>query len=63
MTTVGFLGLGRMGGPMASNLLGHVAEKGGRLLVHDIYPAAVAKAISASCTWNRAFGKVLSEPA
>ena len=50
MTTVGFLGLGRMGGPMASNLLGHVAEKGGRLLVHDIYPAAVAKAISASCT-------------
>ena len=45
MTTVGFLGLGRMGGPMASNLLGHVAEKGGRLLVHDIYPAAVAKLV------------------
>ena len=37
-TTVGFLGLGRMGGPMASRLVGHVD----RLLVHDIYPAAVA---------------------
>ena len=41
MTTVGFLGLGRMGGPMASNLLGHVD----RLLVHDIYPAAVASLV------------------
>ena len=38
MTTIGFLGLGRMGGPMATNLLGY----GDRLLVHDIYPAAVA---------------------
>ena len=38
MTTVGFLGLGRMGAPMASRLVGHVD----RLLVHDIYPAAVA---------------------
>lgn len=38
MTTVGFLGLGRMGAPMAANLLGHVD----RMLVHDIYPAAVA---------------------
>ena len=38
MTTVGFLGLGRMGGPMAANLIGQVD----RLLVHDIYPAAVA---------------------
>jgi 3-hydroxyisobutyrate dehydrogenase-like beta-hydroxyacid dehydrogenase len=41
MTTVGFLGLGRMGGPMASNLLGHVAQEHGRLLVHDLSPAAV----------------------
>jgi 3-hydroxyisobutyrate dehydrogenase-like beta-hydroxyacid dehydrogenase len=32
MTTVGFLGLGRMGAPMAANLVGHVD----RLLVHDI---------------------------
>jgi 3-hydroxyisobutyrate dehydrogenase-like beta-hydroxyacid dehydrogenase len=37
MTTVGFLGLGRMGAPMASRLVGHV----GKLLVHDISPAAV----------------------
>ena len=37
MTTIGFLGLGRMGAPMAANLLGHV----GQLLVHDISPAAV----------------------
>lgn len=37
MTTIGFLGLGRMGGPMAANLLDHVD----RLLVHDVSPAAV----------------------
>jgi len=36
-STVGFLGLGRMGAPMASRLAGHVD----RLLVHDIAPAAV----------------------
>jgi 3-hydroxyisobutyrate dehydrogenase-like beta-hydroxyacid dehydrogenase len=38
MTTVGFLGLGRMGGPMAANLVGHVDA----LLVHDISAVAVA---------------------
>ena len=38
MTAVGFLGLGRMGAPMAANLLGHVE----RLLVHDLSEAAVA---------------------
>lgn len=37
MTTIGFLGLGRMGAPMAANLLGHV----GALLVHDLSPGAV----------------------
>jgi len=37
MTAIGFLGLGRMGAPMASRLVGHVD----RLLVHDISPAAV----------------------
>ena len=36
-TTIGFLGLGRMGAPMASRLVGHVD----RLLVHDISPVAV----------------------
>lgn len=37
MTTVGFLGLGRMGAPMAARLIGHVDA----LLVHDLAPAAV----------------------
>ena len=37
MTTVGFLGLGRMGAPMAANLIGHVD----RLLVHDLSQSAV----------------------
>src|SRR5688572_1725562 len=37
MTTVGFLGLGRMGTPMASRLVGHVDK----LLVHDLSPTAV----------------------
>jgi 3-hydroxyisobutyrate dehydrogenase-like beta-hydroxyacid dehydrogenase len=37
MTIVGFVGLGRMGAPMACNLIGHVE----RLLVHDISQAAV----------------------
>ena len=36
-TTIGFLGLGRMGAPMASRLVGHVD----RLLVHDLSPPAV----------------------
>jgi len=38
MTTVGFLGLGRMGAGMSARLLGQVD----RLLVHDIDPAAVS---------------------
>jgi len=38
MTTIGFLGLGRMGAPMAANLLPHVEH----LLVHDLSPAAVS---------------------
>jgi 3-hydroxyisobutyrate dehydrogenase-like beta-hydroxyacid dehydrogenase len=37
MTTVGFLGLGRMGAPMAANLLGAVD----RLLVHDLSSTSV----------------------
>jgi 3-hydroxyisobutyrate dehydrogenase-like beta-hydroxyacid dehydrogenase len=36
---VGFIGLGAMGGPMASNLLAH----GFRLVVHDIDPAKAAR--------------------
>ena len=42
MTTIGFLGLGRMGAPMAANLLGH----GDSLLVHDISPGAVAALVA-----------------
>jgi 3-hydroxyisobutyrate dehydrogenase-like beta-hydroxyacid dehydrogenase len=42
MTTVGFLGLGRMGAPMASRLVGHVD----RLLVHDISAEAVAALVA-----------------
>nr|WP_166178533.1 NAD(P)-dependent oxidoreductase [Altererythrobacter segetis] len=42
MTTVGFLGLGRMGAPMAANLVGHVD----RLLVHDISDAAVGSSLA-----------------
>jgi 3-hydroxyisobutyrate dehydrogenase-like beta-hydroxyacid dehydrogenase len=41
-TTIGFLGLGRMGAPMASRLVGHVD----RLLVHDIAPGAVAALVA-----------------
>lgn len=39
METVGFIGLGRMGRPMASNL----CRKGFRLIAYDINPAAVAE--------------------
>ena len=42
MTVVGFLGLGRMGGPMASRLIGHVD----RLLVHDLSPDAVTALVA-----------------
>ena len=37
MTVIGFIGLGRMGRPMASNL----CRKGFRLVVHDVNPAPV----------------------
>ncbi len=39
MDTIGFVGLGRMGRPMASNL----CRKGFRLVVNDVNPAAVAE--------------------
>ena len=42
MSTVGFLGLGRMGAPMAANLVGHV----GTLVVHDLYPPAVGALVA-----------------
>ena len=42
MTTIGFLGLGRMGAPMAANLIRQVDT----LLVHDISPGAVAALVA-----------------
>ena len=42
MATIGFIGLGKMGGPMAANLL----KAGHRLKVHDISADAVARAVT-----------------
>jgi 3-hydroxyisobutyrate dehydrogenase-like beta-hydroxyacid dehydrogenase len=42
MTTIGFLGLGRMGAPMAANLL----KAGHTLLVHDVSADAVAALVA-----------------
>ncbi len=42
METIGFIGLGRMGRPMASNL----CRKGHRLVVHDVNPAPVADLVA-----------------
>jgi len=42
MITIGFLGLGRMGAPMAANLL----KAGHRLLVHDLSADAVAELVA-----------------
>jgi 3-hydroxyisobutyrate dehydrogenase-like beta-hydroxyacid dehydrogenase len=42
MTTLGFLGLGRMGAPMAANLL----KAGHSLLVHDVSTEAVAALVA-----------------
>jgi 3-hydroxyisobutyrate dehydrogenase len=42
MAAIGFIGLGKMGGPMAANLL----KAGHRLKVHDISADAVARAVA-----------------
>jgi 3-hydroxyisobutyrate dehydrogenase len=42
MAAIGFIGLGKMGGPMAANLL----KAGHRLKVHDISAEAVARAVA-----------------
>jgi 3-hydroxyisobutyrate dehydrogenase len=42
VATIGFIGLGNMGGPMARNLIG----AGHRLRVFDVVPAAVARAVA-----------------
>jgi 3-hydroxyisobutyrate dehydrogenase len=43
MATIGFIGLGNMGGPMARNLL----KAGHRLRAYDVVPAAVDRAVAA----------------
>jgi 3-hydroxyisobutyrate dehydrogenase-like beta-hydroxyacid dehydrogenase len=43
MSSIGFIGLGTMGGPMARNVLKH----GHRLTVHDVNPKAVAALVEA----------------
>ncbi len=45
METIGFIGLGNMGGPMAANL----ARKGFRLVVNDTNPAAMAPLEALQC--------------
>ena len=42
MSTIGFIGLGRMGAPMAANLVGQVDA----LVVHDLYPPAVGALVA-----------------
>jgi len=42
MDKIGFIGLGRMGKPMASNL----SKKGYELVVHDVNAAAVDELVS-----------------
>ena len=44
--TVGFIGLGNMGGPMALNLV----KAGFELVVHDINPARLAPLVAAGAT-------------
>src|SRR5215831_1164437 len=45
--TVGFIGLGTMGGRMAANL-----QKGGfRLIVHDLHRQAASHHLAAGATW------------
>jgi 3-hydroxyisobutyrate dehydrogenase len=44
---VGFIGLGRMGAPMASNVL----AAGHDLLVHDVLPDAAAGLLTAGASW------------
>jgi 3-hydroxyisobutyrate dehydrogenase-like beta-hydroxyacid dehydrogenase len=56
MSSVGFLGLGRMGGPMASRLVGQAGE----LLVHDVSPEAV-EALVAQGAKAAGSGKALGD--
>jgi 3-hydroxyisobutyrate dehydrogenase len=44
---VGFIGLGRMGAPMSSNVL----AAGHELVVHDVRPDAAAGLLAAGAAW------------
>ncbi len=57
METIGFVGLGRMGKPMASNL----SRKGFRLVVHDINRAAVADLEALQCRGAESAAQVAQE--
>lgn len=57
METIGFVGLGRMGKPMASNL----SRKGFRLVVHDINRAAVAELEALQCRGAESAAQVARE--
>jgi 4-hydroxybutyrate dehydrogenase/sulfolactaldehyde 3-reductase len=57
METIGFVGLGRMGKPMASNL----SRKGFRLVVHDINRAAVAELEALQCRGAESAAQVAQE--
>jgi 4-hydroxybutyrate dehydrogenase/sulfolactaldehyde 3-reductase len=57
METIGFVGLGRMGRPMASNL----SRKGFRLIVHDINRDAVAELEKLQCRGADSAAQVAEE--
>src|SRR5262249_54224579 len=53
-STVGFVGLGRMGRPMASNL----CRKGFSLVVHDVNPAPVRDLVALNAREARGYDEV-----
>ena len=57
METIGFVGLGRMGRPMAANL----CRKGFRLVVHDINRQAVAELEALQCRGAESAAQVAAE--
>ena len=50
MTTIGFIGLGRMGANMSARLVEHVAKEDGRLLVYDLSQEAVQSLVAKGAT-------------
>ena len=54
LDTIGFIGLGVMGGAMASHLL----AAGYRILVNTRSPAKAARLIEAGATWRESAGAV-----